>query len=387
MKIPIYEPREDSFLLRDQVLKYAKGKVLDIGTGSGIQAITASSRAENVIAVDIDPYAVAFAKSQAAVVNARNIRFKKSDLFKNVKDKFDLIIFNPPYLPEQKGEPKRLARQLSGGKKGYEILERFFSQANNYLEKEGKILIVFSSLTNREKVDNIIKNNGFIYKTVSTLKLAYEQLFVYLIERNDILKRLTELGFKDIKKLAKGHRGLIYTAKLKNKKIAVKTKLPESKAVGNIEREAEWLKFLNQKGIGPKLLFAEKDFFCYEFVQGEFIKDFLPKADKKKIRPVLIEVLRQCYILDKLKINKEEMHHPIKHIIINKKITLLDFERAKRTLKPGNITQFLQYIMSQRDVLNRKGFSIESKKFIKLAKLYKESPISSNYNNIIKALS
>lgn len=405
MKLPIYEPQEDSFLLRDQVLKYARGRVLDIGTGSGIQAIAASSRAISVLAVDINPYALTFAKSQATALKAKNIKFRKSDLFSNIKEKFNLIIFNPPYLPELKGEPKRLARQISGGKKGYEILERFLSQANNHLERDGQILIVFSSQTKKEKVDEIIENYGFNFTIISTSKIAFETLYVYLIGRSRFLKELTDLGFKEIKKFAKGHRGIIYTAKVKNKKIAIKTKLPESAAIGNIEREAEWLRLLNKKGIGPKLLFIDKNFFCYGFAEGKLIKDFIPKATKPKIKKVLTEILKQCFILDQMKINKEEMHHPVKHIIIGKKVilidakksktsgiskttnvVLIDFERASKSLKPHNISQFCQYIINQRNILNKKGFKISKDKIIKLAKLYKEDISKTNLNNIIKQL-
>ncbi|MBW2992844.1 methyltransferase, partial [Candidatus Woesearchaeota archaeon] len=311
------------------------------------------------------------------------IKFRKSDLFKNIKDKFNLIIFNPPYLPELKDEPKKLAQQISGGKKGYELLERFLSKANSYLEKKGKILIVFSSLTNKQKIDEIIGNYGFNFTVVSISKIPHERLYVYLIERSSLLERLNELKIRNIQKFAKGHRGIIWKAKLKNKNIAVKSKLPESKAMGNIQREAEWLKILNKKGIGPKLLMADKDFFCYEFVEGVFIKDFIKKADKQKIRSVLKEVLKQCHTLDKLKINKEEMHHPTKHIIIGKKITLIDFERANKTIKPHNTTQFCQYIINQRNLLNKKGFEISRENMIKLAKSYKESSI---ITPIIKAI-
>lgn len=383
MKLEVYEPQEDSFLLRDQVLKYTKGKVLDIGTGSGIQAIAASSRAESVLAVDIDPYAVKFAASEAKGLSAKNIKFRKSDLFSNIKGKFNLIIFNPPYLPALKGEPKRLARQLSGGKKGYELLERFFRQVNSYLEKDGKILITFSTLTKKEKVDEIIDKYGFQFVIISKTSIHFEELFVYEIERTDLLKTFTDKGIKDIQKFAHGHRGVIFKGKLKNKTIAIKSKLQKSKAIGNIEREAEWLKILNKKSIGPKLIEADKDYFIYEFAEGQFIRDFLKIADKQKIKTVLIKVLKQCYTLDKLKINKEEMHHPVKHVIIGKNITLLDFERASKSIKPHNVTQFCQYIINQRKQLNKKGFKISKENMIKLAKSYKEKPI---ITPIIKAL-
>ena len=51
----VYLPREDSHLLKKWVEKLANGTVLDIGTGSGIQAIAAAKKADKVIAVDLNP--------------------------------------------------------------------------------------------------------------------------------------------------------------------------------------------------------------------------------------------------------------------------------------------------------------------------------------------
>src|SRR3989344_2463782 len=96
---------------------------------------------KNVLAVDVDEESVNYVKK-------KGIKAKISDLFSNVAGKFDLIIFNPPYLPDEKLEDEKSKRITTGGKHGYEILEKFFSQANEHLNKNGKILIVFSSLTN-----------------------------------------------------------------------------------------------------------------------------------------------------------------------------------------------------------------------------------------------
>ena len=95
-------------------------------------------------------------------------------------EKFDTIIFNPPYLPEQ--EPKDVA--LDGGKKGYEVLERFFNEVKNYLNSNGVILVVFSSLTNKNKIDDIIKRNKLKSKLLEEKSLFFEKLYVYLIEKN-----------------------------------------------------------------------------------------------------------------------------------------------------------------------------------------------------------
>ena len=96
---------------------------------------------------------------------------------------FDLIIFNPPYLPDEKLEDEKSKRITTGGKHGYEILEKFFSQANEHLNKNGKILIVFSSLTNKNKVNKLIKKNDFKFQLLESKKLFFEELYCYLIFR------------------------------------------------------------------------------------------------------------------------------------------------------------------------------------------------------------
>ena len=173
----IYEPDEDSFLLVKQVKKLAKDKkVLDMGTGWGILAETAlESGAKDVLAADIDEEVVEFVKS-------KGIKVKSSDLFSNIDEKFDLIIFNPPYLPEDELEDFEIRNVTRGGKEGYEILERFLIDAKRYLNKNGEILIVFSSLTNKEKVDSILKENEYEFKILETKKMFFEELYVYLVK-------------------------------------------------------------------------------------------------------------------------------------------------------------------------------------------------------------
>ena len=169
----IYEAREDSFLLMKHIKDYAKGEILDIGTGSGILAKEASNYG-NVLAVDIDQDAL-------DLVKKLGIRTKKSDLFSNVKESFDLIIFNPPYLPEDQEEDEDSKKITTGGKNGYELIERFFSQVKKYLKKDGKILIVFSSLTG--DVFKIMEKYGFEFRILEKEKLFFEELYVCLCEK------------------------------------------------------------------------------------------------------------------------------------------------------------------------------------------------------------
>ncbi len=181
----IYQPAEDSYLLSESVKEYLKDKsksknikILDIGSGSGIQTQTCKKLGfNNILAADINPDAVSHLKSL-------NLNVVQTDLFSNINpnEKFDLIIFNPPYLPEDKREPEDSKLATTAGKQGYEIIVKFLKQAKKHLEKHGKILLLFSSLSK----PNIIKQEAdkleYNYKKLNFKKIAFEQLYVYLFE-------------------------------------------------------------------------------------------------------------------------------------------------------------------------------------------------------------
>lgn len=347
----IYPALEDSHFLESFVKKHAFGKVLDVGTGSGIQAVAASKNkgVKSVLGVDINKRAIEHCKKSYKL---KKIKFIQSDLFKNVKGKFDTIIFNPPYLPQ---ESNQRDVRTEGGKKGYEVVEKFLKQSYNHLNKDGIILLLFSSLTNKIKVDELIRNNLFESEELGQTKFFFEILYVYKIYNNRALCELSK-KIKNIKYFAKGNRGMVYTGIYKNKKVAIKTELLESEAIYRIQNEANFLKLLNKRGIGQKLLFTGKSFIVSEFVQGKRIKDFLESANKKQITKVLKEIFRQCLILDELKINKEEMHRPLKHILIGKKAVMIDFERCHFTEDPKNSRQFLQFLINHLPLFLEKGF-------------------------------
>jgi len=174
----VYLPAEDSYLLRAWVEEFAKGIVLDIGTGTGIQAIAASKNAAKVIAVDLNPNALEYAKQQAEVMDVTNIEFRQSDLFSAVKpsEKFDMIIFNPPYLPEH---PYDKEIDTTGGKNGYETIFRFLEQAKHHLKPHGKILIVFSSFSRPERIIEKSKELGYKHNLLQKKHVSFEDLFIY----------------------------------------------------------------------------------------------------------------------------------------------------------------------------------------------------------------
>ena len=97
-------PRFETEYLVEKTIKYAKKlfsskiNILDIGTGSGAIAISLKKELDsNVTGVDISDYALTLS-NENALCNEVDVKFIKSDIYSNVKDKFDIIISNPPYI-------------------------------------------------------------------------------------------------------------------------------------------------------------------------------------------------------------------------------------------------------------------------------------------------
>lgn len=169
----IYEPAEDSFLLRKHVYFTGK-KVLDMGTGSGILSIEALNRGNEVTAVDINPEAI-----ETLQPYSDRMKIIQSDLFENVKGKFDVILFNAPYLPTE-GEDVI----WDGGPDGRRVIETFSKQFSDHLNEGGRVLMLISSLTGIEETLALFEN--FETRILEKQKIPWEELA--LIE---IIKRET----------------------------------------------------------------------------------------------------------------------------------------------------------------------------------------------------
>ena len=88
---------------------------------------------------------------------------------------------------------------MEGGKKGYEVIERFLNAVSNFLKPDGIILTVFSSLTKKEKVDEFIKNNLLESELLEKQHIFFEDLFVYKIEKSSLLKTLERNNVNNIR--------------------------------------------------------------------------------------------------------------------------------------------------------------------------------------------
>lgn len=143
-------PRFETEIIVDYLIKSSmkKDRILDIGTGSGAIALSVAKNIENtyVIGSDIEDDALSLALENKEFTGIENVDFVKSDLFNNIKGKFDLIISNPPYInkkdyedldKELYFEPKSA---LYGGEDGLYFYREIIRNACKFLTDKGHLI-------------------------------------------------------------------------------------------------------------------------------------------------------------------------------------------------------------------------------------------------------
>ena len=184
----VYEPAEDTYLLIDTIKLSIGNSVFEIGSGTGLIALYCSSLGANVICCDINPIAVELIKknyllNQNLLKGNFDVRIGSFFSVLNSKDTFDVIIFNPPYLPTTKedfvGGSGWFDKAVSGGIDGLDIIERFINQVSGFLKKNGRVYFVYSSLSDKDKLESIIKKNNFVFEIVNSCRYNDETIYVY----------------------------------------------------------------------------------------------------------------------------------------------------------------------------------------------------------------
>lgn len=179
----VYPPSDDSFLLADNIQTKENERVLDMGTGCGIQGIIASKMGPTVTSSDISEESLKCARRNAEL-NRADITFVKSDLFEDIEGEFDLIMFNPPYLPtEPLDYDDELTRSWDGGDTGRETTDRFIKGLKDHLSKNGRALLVQSSINMPEKTPTRFTRCGLSSKIVDEKPLFFERLYLYMTWR------------------------------------------------------------------------------------------------------------------------------------------------------------------------------------------------------------
>jgi release factor glutamine methyltransferase len=155
-------------------VEFSRGeKVLEIGCGTGIISIHCANAGAKVTAVDINPRAIGCTRKNAEL-NGMEITVLSSDIFEVVEGRFDLIIFNPPYLPvDDEGD---LERAWAGGQGGIEVVDRFLRGAVDHLKTDGRLLLLVSS---KMELDELFsKRERFSIRAMATRRFFFEELTV-----------------------------------------------------------------------------------------------------------------------------------------------------------------------------------------------------------------
>jgi len=174
-------PRPDTEVVVEEALKIA-GKIgvaavriLDIGTGSGALALALAKELKRaqIVATDISAAALAVAKRNAQKLALDGqIDFRQGNLFAPITGLFDIIVSNPPYIADEEYdqlpsgvknyEPREA---LVAGRQGTAFYEKIISQAMNYLQKNGWLVLEIGAMQ-QEKIINIMDSSGY-YEHIS----------------------------------------------------------------------------------------------------------------------------------------------------------------------------------------------------------------------------
>lgn len=172
----VYEPREDSWFLADIATEQIhSGQVLEVGVGSGF----VSSRVEcetnaDVVGSDINPFACQSAFDNRGI---SSVRCNIADAF--IGNSFDWVLFNSPYLPQDGLVEEREQDALTSQNKGTRVIQSFLADMSRVLTNTGRVLLLVSSRTDTERVDQLVQGNNFIVEKQYEKSLFFERLIVY----------------------------------------------------------------------------------------------------------------------------------------------------------------------------------------------------------------
>jgi len=196
-----------TLILKKALDEYVKNnqKLLEIGTGDiAILSIYISKRKSvEITAVDVIPQFVENA-TKNAMKNGANINLIVSDLFSNVKEKYDIVFWNSVYIPTKWGKKHKITereatsvepifdRMWNGGESGYDEIIRFLKEIGKILRPDAKVLLGINTFyISHSKMEEIIKENNIKLISVVSSRFIPSEVFVLKMPKNNDKKQST----------------------------------------------------------------------------------------------------------------------------------------------------------------------------------------------------
>ncbi len=172
-----------SEFLANELKKYIKPGmyVLDMGTGSGISAISAAKLTDCVTAADINPEAVRCARINVLLNHMEDrVRIIQSDLFSEIPNQcYDLILFNPPFY---KGQPKT---EYDHAWRSETVIEEFACELSSHFTKDGFALVILSTDGDTDLFLTAFKDNHLNVEIIAKRDVINEVLTIYKVWKDE----------------------------------------------------------------------------------------------------------------------------------------------------------------------------------------------------------
>lgn len=155
----VYQTSADTELLAESVRIAPSENFLEVGCGTGVVSIVLAKQGNRGIGVDINKSAIKNSRMNAARHKVRNVAFLESDVFKGVREAFDVVVCNPPYSDH----PASDTIDTMFWDKGNEMKRRFFKEAGTLLKPNGRIYFGWADFADIDVMlpFKLAKENGF----------------------------------------------------------------------------------------------------------------------------------------------------------------------------------------------------------------------------------
>lgn len=180
-----YLPAEDTYLLRDALEGFSGRACLEIGFGSGVVISSAAERFELAAATDV------MSLTQARLARAAGVELLIADKASCFIDgSFDLVFFNPPYVPSD----TIVDPAVDGGPSGIEVPTAFLRDGLRVVREGGSVMALLSDEGDLGEFEARCGAMGLGVERVAQRKLFFETLVVYKLERREAKAKARQVG-------------------------------------------------------------------------------------------------------------------------------------------------------------------------------------------------